>query len=236
MNRIKIQIFLLLIFSGLQSNCQILIDASAGINWSILANTSPQNEYHGGSYQSYPSYSSSLEVKGRRSKVIHLGFSATYYRSNFNWKYETGGHYPNGQDALFKLDWLRISVFPEFSFGKTFQVFFNIGPYINFLLYSAKSGYKIYYQNINNVMVKVQTPISGSAKDDFHEFDFGLQSSFGITYYIINWFGITIKESSSLSLLNINKTYSSDGNVKNASIHILLGATFLIPNKKQKKN
>jgi len=236
MNLIKSQILLLFIFLGLQSNCQILFDASAGINWSFLI-SSPQYGSGGGSYQSYPSNSYSLEVKGRRSKVIHLGFSAIYYRSNFNWLYESEGHYPNGQDALFKMDWLRISIFPEFSFGKTFQVFFNISPFISFLINSSKSGYTTYYQKINNLeYVKVQTPIYGTANDDFHDLDFGFQSSLGITYYIVKWFGITIKESCSLSLLNANKKYSSNGYVKNASLNILLGATFLISEKTKKLN
>ena len=176
---------------------------------------------------SYPSYCFKLDVKERRPRPFHLGASLIFYQASFNWEAEFGGYLANGKNIHYKLDCLRLYIFPEFSTGKKVQFHCNLSPYLNCILHSSKDGiswtyvYKNYYEKVTKTEI-------GSASDDIHQFDFGLQESMGISCFLTSWFTISLEENFSLGLLNINKHYEG-GTVKNAGFCILLGASFIIP-------
>jgi hypothetical protein len=75
---------------------------------------------------------------------------------------------------------------------------------------------------------------TGSANDDLHQLDVGIQESIGVSYLIKPWFGLTFEENGSLGFLAINKTYL-DGEFRNANICFRFGVSFIIPGNNSKK-
>lgn len=211
---------------------QTLIGVKGGLNGSSIIDNVPKSEVYGGEYHSYPSYSFQLEVKGRRPTPVHLGASLMYYQSSYNWYAKNTGHFPDGKDIHYTLDYLRLAIFPEFSFGKRFQFYCNVSPYLSIMIRSSKYGTSWDYDNILYYLKDTKIE-SGSANDDIHQVDFGFQESIGVSYLIMPCLGITLEESGSLGCLNINKNYLG-GKVKNASLSFLIGISFIIPGKKSR--
>ena len=67
----------------------------------------------------------------------------------------------------------------------------------------------------------------GSAESDLHKVDLGFQESAGIGYLVTHWLLLSVEENASIGILNINK--ATEGTVNAATISILFGISFIIP-------
>jgi hypothetical protein len=210
---------------------QTLVGIKGGVNWSTLwGNEHPQEGYM--VYSCDPSFGFKMEIKGRKKKYVHLGVSASYSQSVFNWKAEYGGYLPDGKNITYRTSNLYFTVFPEFSIGRKFQFYCNVSPYISFMLTSSREGYTTTYTYYP--VVQVSHPVSGTATNDLKSFDFGFQESIGISYMFNSWFGLTLEENGFLGLLNINKV-ANGSYVRNKGMCLMFGVSFLCPKKKPPK-
>jgi hypothetical protein len=220
--KIPASIILLVIFSSFIQG-QTLVSLNGGLN---LATFISHND-DAGTITGYPSWGAGLEIKGRKPGPMHLGFSAEYLRTSINRKYEEshglGSNSWKLYDINYDLDYLRLSIFPEFMIGKRFQFFCNLSPYFSFMIQSSRNGT---YTTTDNT-----TPhkISGTASGDIGKFDFGIQESMGFGYAVKSFFVLSIEEKGSLGMLDINKF---SGGVYPAGLNIFFCLSFIIPKSK----
>ena len=212
---------------------QTLVGISGGLNYSKppdkVYSSDVVSETYGG-----VSYSFLLEIKGGKPKPFHPGVSFMFYQSSYEWVARNSGHTADRQDINYKIDYLRISIFPEFTSGKRFQFFCNLGPYIGFMVHSSKDGTSWTYKYINYYPREVVEHETGSASDDLQTVDFGIQGSAGINYYILPWLGLTFEENITIGFLNLNET-DYVGKIRNFSLSFLIGVSFKIIKDKSSK-
>jgi hypothetical protein len=228
--------FLFFIFASSFVIGQTLLGIKGGLNYSTQIEYFLPMDHSAGAdiYTSYPSYCFEFELKGRKPAHVHAGGSIMYSLDNFSWYTVTGGHFPDEYFNKYQLKCLRIAIFPEFLTGKRIQFFCNASPYLNIIISSIKSGYKSSYEWKNSFYQLVTTEVTGSAYDNFKQIDIGFQETAGLSFLVYPWLGLTFEENGSLGCLNANKN-AYNWNVKNASIRLLWGLTFIIPGTKQQK-
>ena len=218
--KVLISLFITLVVIN-HCSCQTLLEINTGPNWTILRDNQSTAANYSGTYKSYPSYYFSLLIKGRKAKPVHIGASISCYQSSINWQSIYGGHSEYGKNINYLYETLRFSIFPECSFGKTVQFFFDISPYLSVIINSTKKG-KSWGNNGNYI-----TNQDGSAESDLHKVDLGFQESAGIGYLVTHWLLLSVEENASIGILNINK--ATEGTVNAATISILFGISFIIP-------
>jgi Outer membrane protein beta-barrel domain len=229
MSHVKFTLSFLLVLLVIGScNCQTLLGVESGVNWTSLRDP---NEMEGGilSCKSFLSYYFSFEIKGRKSKHIHLGGDLSFFQSYFNLQTTSGGHFPEDENINYKISTLRISIFPELTFGKKVQFFFTLGPYFGCIITASKKGTSTNYNGYPYMNLQTENE-TGSATGDFHIFDFGLQETAGVGYLIKPWFMISVKETGALGLLPVDY-----GSTKSENISLLFGVSFIIPKQQVKE-
>ena len=231
MNYLKIQstFFFLFILPAFLSG-QTLIGVKGGINWSTFRNGS-NSMIQSGSYTSYPSSGFGLDIKGRKSKLIHFGTSAEYYRTSVHWVTKfgpLGGS--GGKDIRYNMNLLRFSVFPELMIGKRFQFFFNIGPYLSIIINSSRNGTR--WMTSGSGGRQSYNTETGSANDDIHPADAGFMESLGFGYSILPFLVLSIEENGGIGIFNIDKNTDTEGIVKTKGIGVFFCVSFIIPGKK----
>ena len=213
-------LFLLITSCFLQG--QTLVSINGGLNLGTFVH---RTEVNVGTISSNPSFGAGIEIKGRAPKPFHIGFAAEYNRTSFNWKWEElHGLGPSTwkiYDLNYDVDYLRLSVFPEFSIGDRFQFFFNMSPYVGFMIQSSKKGT---YQKSNDGSMG---EVSGKAGDDIGKFDFGIRGSMGIGFAVKPFFVISIEETGNLGIKNMNKIGA--GGINSAGLATYLCFSFIIP-------
>jgi hypothetical protein len=234
------KIVLLVSFSLLASSFlagQTLVSISGGLNLSkVIDNASNSSSDQVSDISGKLSYSILLEIKGRKPKKFHPGASIMFYQSSYDWYAKNSGYMADGLDINYKIEYLRFSVFPEFTLGNRFQFFCNLGPYLNFMVYSSKNGTSWSYKYINYYPRKVTEDETGSASEDIKKVDFGVQASVGMNCLILPWLGLTFQENCSFGFINVNKT-DLGGKQRNFSLSFLLGVSFKVPaNTSQDEN
>ena len=211
-----------------QCNCQTLLGVESGVNWTSLRD--PQGSIL--SCKSFPSYYFSFEIKGRKLKHIHFGGELSFSQSYFNLQATSGGHFPEDENINYKISTLRISMFPELTFGKKVQFLLNLSPYFGYIITASKKGTSTNYNGYPYMNLQTENE-TGSATGDFFRFDFGLQETFGVGYLIKPWFMISVKETGDLGLLPVNKFLN--GSFKSENISLLFGVSFIIPKQQAKE-
>ena len=216
---------------------QTLTGISGGVNLSHpIDNESNSNDRAESDFSGKFSYSFLLEIKGRKPKKFHPGASLMVYQSCYNWYARESSHLADGHDINYRIEYMRISIFPEFTKGDTFQLFCNLGPYLNLMLHSSKNGTSWTYKYIDYYPRLVTENETGPASEDFKKTDFGLQASIGINYFILPWLGLTFQWNGSIGFINLNKT-NLGGKVRNFGFSFLVGASFKVPaNKSHNEN
>jgi hypothetical protein len=221
----------ILILTSITLKAQTLLGVKGGVNWASMIYFQDPGGSENDNYTPYPSCSFELEVKGRKPTYFHLGTYVMYYRSYFKWHYSSGGYLPETKDIDYRLDYLRVAFFPEFSTKKRVRFFCNIGPYLEIMLHSSRNGNYSYYPNPSFAEPQYMD-ISGSAFDYFNQYDVGIQETMGVSYMLNPWLGITFEENASLGFTNTDK----QNNIlflHNAGIRLQLGVAFVIPPKKK---
>ncbi|MGA3015093.1 MAG: outer membrane beta-barrel protein [Bacteroidales bacterium] len=212
-----------------QCKCQTLLGVESGVNWTSLR--SPNDLDEGTiNLKSFPSYYFSFEIKGRKSKHIHLGGDLSFFQSYLNVQATANGEFPDIWNVNLKYETLGIAIFPELSFGKTVQFFFNLSPYFAFIIKSAEQGTREEW-NAEHFNYTTRNE-SGSAKDDFFTFSIGFQETFGIGYMVDPWLQLSIKETGFLGILPV--CYLS-GSYDTKDISLLFGVSFIIPKQQAKE-
>ena len=216
-----------------QCNCQTLLGVETGVSWTSLRNPSRGDSYGDIlNCKSFPSYYFSFEIKGRKSKHIHIGGDLSFFQSYFNLQATSGGHFPENENINYKISTLRISIFPELTFGKKVQFLLNLSPYFGYIITASKKGTSTNYNGYPYMNLQTENE-TGSATGDFYRFDFGFQETAGVGYLIKTWFMISVKETGNLGLLPVNK-FLNDG-FKSENISLLFGVSFIIPEQKDKE-
>lgn len=213
------------LFWSLISNVtgQALVGMKGGVSWFSLWGDEHSDEGNGfTNYTSYPSYCFTFEIKGRKSKAFHLGFSAKYSKNLFNVNATTGHHFQDGKNINYELDYIYLSIFPEFLIGKKLQFYCNIGPYLGVMINSKKYGTS--YTSSYYPVVYTYKTLQGSANDDLKEVDFGFQENIGISYKFNSWLGLTLEENGCLGVIIINKNSAPD--TKSKSLCLQFGVSF----------
>lgn len=203
-------------------NAQTLLGIKGGVNW--LSFRDVANSRLGSSYSSLPGFCMGVDVKGLKpwTHHIYLGVSVEYYLNKVNLHALQGGAQVWSEQYIhYTLGMLRFAVYPELYAGNRFRFFFNLGPYLSFLVNSSKTGSGCHF----TIPVQNYT-VSGSAKDDFKTVDVGLREGLGFSYAVIPDLRISIEENAGIGFLNAQWGYTKPNN-----IGIFLGVAYNIHHK-----
>ena len=123
----------------------------------------------------------SLNYKRRWPGLFNFGGAVEYHqiKSHFTMEYKSLGA-DVYRDVDFTTDYLNIRLLPEFVYGEKFRVYFQVGPYMGFLLNSTVRGSR-YVTDGNG---KVTIDEDGSANEDFPNVDWGIFFGGGAEYPI----------------------------------------------------
>jgi len=225
MNISKIPITFFFFFTAV--NCltgQTLLGIKTGINWTNYRDIQSEETYFG-----YSSYGFGIDIKGRKTKPVHFGASIEFYRNSFNWDAPDypvglGNQTFSGRNVHYYIEWLRLSLFPEFCFGKRFQFNFSISPYISFKVHSSKNGTSWTTDSHNHTTTRVET---GSANGDFTNLDIGFKENVGFGFAVLPYLVLSLEENYGLGISTVNKV--SNGFLKTKSFCIFFCTSFIIP-------
>ena len=215
--------FILLMAFASHASGQTMIGIKGGVSWFSLRGDQEPDQGNGfTNYTSDPSWCVTLELKGRQPKAFHMGAFVRYSQNRYNLEMQSGGHFPEGKNVNYELDYIYLAISPEFTVGKKAQLHCNIGPYLGVMIRSARNGTS--YSATWYPVVYTYYPVTGSANSELKGVDFGFQESIGITCRINSWFGLSLEESGMLGFLNLNQ-YESPAK-KSKSICLQFGVAF----------
>ncbi|MCX6243632.1 MAG: hypothetical protein NTU98_02910 [Bacteroidetes bacterium] len=213
----------LVIHAGIAA--QTLVGFKAGVNYAGYRNAGDEASYRG-TYTIYPSYGFGFDVKGRKSKIIHLGASFEYCRSSANWQSisaSPGGSY--NRNVNYHVEWLRLSLYPELTFGNRFMVIFNFSPYVSIRVHSSMEGTSwISYGGHTYT-----TEESGPVGHDLNSVDIGIKENLGFGFKVIPSLVLSVEETGSLGLFPVSSDF-----VKTQAICVFFCASWIIPRAKAK--
>ena len=147
-----------------------------------------------------------------------MGFSTEYLFNSVNWKSSQtmkAGMVTEWTDLTINSQYLRFALFPELAFGKRVQFFFNLSPYLSFLIHGTTKETR-----------EDGKPITRNASGDITKFDFGFQECMGVGYAVKSFLVLSVEERGSLGIMNIGK---SAGSAHTAGLNIFFCVSFIIP-------
>jgi len=123
----------------------------------------------------------SLSYKQRWPGLFNFGAEVEYHqiKSQFVMEYKSIGA-DVYRDVDFTTDYLNIRLLPEFVYGEKLRVYFQIGPYMGFLLNSNVKGSSIATDGNGKVIIDED----GSANENFPTIDWGIFFGGGAEYPI----------------------------------------------------
>jgi len=142
MLHLKIVLFITF-FAPLSLIGQSLIGLNLGSNQATF-HTDPANELI--TAHTSPAYQGSFFYKGRKNKHLNLMMELNYrIKSNDLWILNSGLNNAADIYGHFNLSYLSYSILPEVRFGRRFEWYLHVGPYLSYLLYSSFTGHEIGY-------------------------------------------------------------------------------------------
>jgi len=123
-----------------------------------------------------------LNYKRRWPGLFNFGAELEYHQiqSHFKMQYKSLGADVN-RDVNFTTHYLNIRLLPEFVYGKKLKTYFQVGPYMGFLLSSNATGVRILTDNTTG---EVKIYENTSASDNFPGIDWGIFVGLGAEYPI----------------------------------------------------
>ena len=170
-------IFLAFTFSGI---AQSQIGLKVGYlmpNYKVTSHPPNSNE----SFSMNNGINYGLNYKRRWPGLFNFGAEMEYNKveSHFTMEYK-----PLGADVYrevgFTTNYLNFRLLPEFVYGEKLRSYFQVGPYMGFLLASNVNGLQI----VNDGNAEVTIVEDGSATDDFPAIDWGIFFGVGAEYPI----------------------------------------------------
>jgi opacity protein-like surface antigen len=123
----------------------------------------------------------SLNYKQRWPGLFNLGAEMEYHqiKSQFVMEYKSLGADVN-REVCYTTNYLNFRLLPEFVYGEKFRVYFQVGPYIGFLLDSKADGWRVVSDGNGQVIIMED----GSANEFFPTIDWGIFFGGGAEYPI----------------------------------------------------
>ena len=123
----------------------------------------------------------SLDYKRRWPGLFNFGAGVEYHRkkSFFTMDYKSLGANVN-QEINYTLDYLIIKVLPEFVYGEKLRAYFQVGPFMGFMLSSNGKGEKIIDDGNGSVKILEDESVS----ENFPGIDWGVFFGAGAEYPI----------------------------------------------------
>jgi len=170
-------LFLIFVFTAF-SQSQIGFKV-AYLNPNFKITSTPPNSTETFSVDNGLSYS--VDYKRRWPGLFNFGAGFDYYRkkSHFLMEYKSLGANVK-HDVNYTLDYLNIHLLPEFAYGKKLRTYFQVGPYIGFMLSSNGKGEKKISDSNGSVIIKEDESVS----EYFPGIDWGVFFGAGAEYPI----------------------------------------------------
>jgi len=121
----------------------------------------------------------SLNYKRRWPGLFNFGAEVEYHqkKSEFVMEY-TSLNAKVYRAVNFTTDYLNFRLLPEFVYGEKMRVYFQVGPYLGFLMNSTAKGKKVVTDGSTDVVIYED----GNAKEDFPNIDWGIFFGGGAEY------------------------------------------------------
>jgi opacity protein-like surface antigen len=89
----------------------------------------------------------------------------------------------------FTTDYLNFRLLPEFVYGEKMKIYFQVGPYLGFLVKSTAAGYREITDGTTEIIVEE----AGSAEEDFQNVDWGIFFGGGAEYPLSKSFKLALE-------------------------------------------
>ena len=131
-----------------------------------------------------------LNYKRRWPGLFNFGAEVEYHQKkvHFTSDYKSIGADVHS-DADYSLTYLNIRLLPEFVYGEKFRAYFQVGPYLGFLLSSNMEGTKI----VSDGNGSVKLDESGRVSEYFPKIDWGIFVGGGVEYPIGKRFKLAVE-------------------------------------------
>lgn len=131
-----------------------------------------------------------LDYKRRWPGVFNFGGGLEYYRkkSHVMMDYKSLGANVK-HDVNYTLDYLNIHLLPEFVYGEKLRTYFQVGPYMGFMLSSNGNGEKTISDSNGSVTIEENESVS----EYFPVIDWGMFLGVGAEYPILNRMKLAIE-------------------------------------------
>ncbi|RUA31895.1 MAG: hypothetical protein DSY76_00930 [Bacteroidetes bacterium] len=178
MNKTLLTSFFLILAFSVFSQSQIGFKVSF-LNPSYKLTSTPPNSTEIFTVENGLSYS--LDYKRRWPGLFNFGAGIDYHRkqSHFLMDYKSLGTNVK-RDVDYTVDYLNIHLLPEFVYGEKLRTYFQVGPYIGFLLSSNVKGERIVSDNNGSITIEEDERVS----ENFPGIDWGVFFGAGAEYPI----------------------------------------------------
>ncbi len=185
------------------ASAQSEIGLKGGFNYSEIYDKATSPLYTT-DYDSYGTLFAAFDYISRKRRFLNWGFEGEYRLKSvdFNVSYEESTGSLDIRDVRYDMSYAYFSVFPDFSCGKIIKIYFNVGPYIGYLLSSEGNG-TIYNKDSSGTCDTIIK--SGISNGDFTSFDLGVKGRLGIETPIIPKLYLMAECQYGMGLNNISK-------------------------------
>ena len=223
MSKLKVITFLIVVLIPVSTIGQSLIGVYGGINGSSFYD---KDLYHyEATYESKPTYIFGIYYKEREHKYVNMTWSVDYLYRTVEIDASYGGlAYSTSRNLDVELSSINLRMLPELKLGNKYPVFFNLGPYLGWIMNS-------YYHNTGSHWQMPDISESWdryeSAKEEFNGLDFGVSFSLGIEIPFNDNFELLVDGNYSIGLSNIaSGDIGSHGEINSKNVYFTCGLVY----------
>lgn len=207
---------------------QSLIGFKGGFYHNIFFNMDTDRGYQG-KYKPYDKPAFSIIYKGRKEKIINLGLSLDLQPKSGNMYFYYGGLGSQiKRDFDVNMQFLNLSIFPEFKIGKKNLFYLSAGPQLGWAVYARKSGHYSWFSVISGPSGPYAE--NENAMKDFHGVDIRLLANTGFEIPICQKFKMTIDATLSRGFTNIANGFGGYVALNTSDYGVFLGLMYKFDN------
>lgn len=191
-------LILLMSFTGHVTCGQTIVGITGGLLNAGYFDRS-ETPHYSGEYESPVTFSTTAFIKQRNHRDVNAGVSLSFVNRQLDLTTNYGGQAVQTiQKDHYNLNYLYLSLFPEFSFGEKLKLNLSVGPSLGFLVNAHVNGV-----SSTRSASGVDSSWSYAGKADFKGMEVRLQANVGLEIPLSKKFSLTIDNSYSTGITNV---------------------------------